>query len=149
MKDNKEIRFIAEHYRKGLFAVEPALRRIRPGAVKWWSRSRIAAACVAAIILTATAAVFVHNSYFSDTAPSEQMSQQPDIPIAEIVRVIDFEDAPLPIVVEKIKEVYGVEVDNLPKNAGEYHLSLHYEGSAIDLVETINDILDTEMTIKE
>ena len=149
MKDNKEIKFIADRYKKGLFAVEPALRRIKNAPVRWWTRSRIAAACVAAVVLTATAAIFVHNSYFSDTNRPDPQAQPSSIPAAEIVRVIDFEDVPLPTVVEKIKEVYGVEVENLPDNAADYHLSLRYEGSAIDLVETINDILDTDMTIKE
>ena len=70
-------------------------------------------------------------------------------PAAKVVRVIDFEEAPLTDVVEKIREVYGVEVVGLPANPGQYTLSLHYEGSAIDLVETINDILDTDMTVIE
>lgn len=143
---NKDIRFIAKHYKKGLFAVEPALRRIRPAASRWWTRSRIAAACVGAVILTASATLFVHHKYFGN--PPVEM-QQPSLPAAQIVRAIDFEDVPLPVVVAKIKEVYGVDVVNLPDNAEEYSLSLHYEGSASDLVDTINDILDTEMYIME
>ncbi|MDE7419379.1 MAG: hypothetical protein K2N35_04140 [Muribaculaceae bacterium] len=149
MEENKEIKYIAKHYRKGLFVVEPALKRIKPIASVWWTRSRIAAACIGATILTATAALFIHNNYFIN--PTTEIEQNPpsSIPAAEIVRAIDFEDAPLPIVVAKIKEVYGVDVVNLPDNADEYSLSLHYEGSAIDLLYTINDILDTEMTIQE
>lgn len=147
--ENKEIKYIAKHYRKGLFAVEPALRRIKPIASRWWTRSRIAAACIAATILTATAAIFIQNNYFIDPPAIIEQNEQTSIPIAKIVRAIDFENAPLPIVVAKIKEVYGVDVVNLPDNAEEYTLSLHYEGSAIDLVDTINDILDTEMIIQE
>lgn len=144
--ENKEIRFIAKHYKKGLFAVEPALRRIRPAASRWWTRSRIAAACIGAVILTASATLFVHHKYF--VSPPVEM-QPSSLPAAHIVRAIDFEDAPLPVVVAKIKEVYGIDVVNLPDNAEEYSLSLHYEGSASDLVDTINDILDTEMYIME
>lgn len=147
--ENKEIKYIAKHYRKGLFAVEPALRRIKPIASRWWTRSRIAAACIAATILTATAAIFIQNNYFIDPPAIIEQNEQTSIPIAKIVRAIDFENAPLPIVVAKIKEVYGVNVVNLPDNAEKYTLSLHYEGSAIDLVDTINDILDTEMIIQE
>ena len=54
-----------------------------------------------------------------------------------------------PVVVDRIREVYGVEVVNLPDNADNYRLSLHYEGNPMELVETINDILDINMTIKE
>ena len=67
----------------------------------------------------------------------------------ETVRVVDFENAPLPVVVERIREVYGVEVSGLPQDADDYVLSLHYEGTPVDLVDTINDILGTEMTVEE
>ena len=148
MKENKDIRFIARHYRKGLFAVEPALRRIKGTRSAWWTRTRIAAACAVAAILTATAAIFVHNDYFSQHEPSADTAQ-PAISAAQVVRVIDFEGAPLTDVVAKIREVYGVEIVGLPADPDQYTLSLHYEGSALDLVETINDILDTDMTVIE
>lgn len=149
MEENKDIKFIVRHYRKGMFAAEPALRRIKGITTAWWTRSRIAAACIGATILTASAAFFVHQNYFS-TYPIEMEQISPSsIPAAQIVRAIDFEDAPLPVVVAKIKEVYGVDVVNLPADAADYSLSLHYEGSALDLIDTINDILDTEMTIQE
>ena len=147
--DNKDIKYIARHYRKGLFAVEPALRRIKPGATRWWTRSRIAAACIGAVVLTATAAVFVHKSYFAQPSSDTEVLQSASVPASEIVRSIDFENAPLPTVVQKIREVYGVEVIDMPDNANDYTLSLHYVGSATDLVETINDILDTDMKIEE
>lgn len=67
----------------------------------------------------------------------------------QAVKIIDFECSSLPDVISEIKEVYGVEVVNLPENAEEYHLSLHYEGNAADLVATINDILGTQMIVKE
>lgn len=38
---------------------------------------------------------------------------------------------------------------NIPDNADSFKLTLHYEGNADDLVETINDILGTEIAIKE
>lgn len=149
MDNQKDIKYIARHYRKGLFATEPALRRIKPTTTRWWTRTRIAAACVAAVVLTATAAVFIHTGYFSHIDPDIQEIAQPAIPAAEIVRIIDFEEATLSEVVEKIRVVYGVEVTDLPINPDQYTLSLHYEGSAIDLVDTINDILDTDMKVLE
>ena len=62
--------------------------------------------------------------------------------------MIDFENATLPAVVAKIKEVYGVEVVNLPESADEYKLSLHYEGTAADLVDTINETLGTDIKVQ-
>ncbi len=149
MKENKELNFIARHYRKGMFAVEPALRRIKGTKAPWWTRSRIAAACIVATILTATAAVFVHNRYFTYSDPLTPETEQSALSAAEIVRTIDFEEATLTEVVLKIRDVYGVEVTNLPVDPDQYILSLHYEGSALDLVDTINDILDTEMKVIE
>lgn len=149
MEENKDIRFIARHYRKGMFGVEPALRRIKGTKAAWWTRTRIAAACCIAAILTATAAIFVHQSYISRPAPDTLPGEQVETPMAEIVRAIDFEEAPLTEVVQTISEVYGVEVTNLPANPEQYTLSLHYEGTALDLVETINDILDTDMKVTE
>ncbi|MDE6742128.1 MAG: hypothetical protein K2J58_07340 [Muribaculaceae bacterium] len=146
---DKGLRFIARHYRKGMFAVRPALHRIKGKRSAWWTRTRIAAACVTAAILTATAAVFVHNYRVSRIEPDTTKTVKPSIPAADIVRVIDFEEAPLTEVVAKIRKVYGVEVTGLPADPDQYMLSLHYEGSAIDLVETINDILDTDMKVSE
>lgn len=82
---------------------------------------------------------------------STEIEIQQSIPAdpKEVVKVIDFENTPLPVVVDKIEEVYGVEVTGLPENAEEYRLSLHYEGNPVELVETINDILDIKMAIKE
>ena len=147
--ENKDIDYIAKHYEKGRFALEPALRRIHPAAMRRWSPVRIAAALAAAVVLSATAAVLVHNDFFVDSKPKVEQTPAESIAAKDVVRVIDFEETPLPVVVEKIKEVYGVEVAGLPENADGYVLSLHYEGSATDLVETINDILETDMTVKE
>lgn len=146
---DKDLKFIARHYRKGMFAVEPALRRIKGAKPAWWTRTRIAAACAIAALLTATASIFVYHGYSTQEPSDIQQTEAPVIPKAEIVRVIDFENAPLSEVVAKIREVYGVEVYDLPSDPDQYTLSLHYEGSALDLIETINDILDTDMKVTE
>ena len=146
---DKDLRFIVRHYRKGVFAVGPALRRVKGAKAAWWTRTRIAAACVVAAVLTATAAVFVYRNNFRETGPAVPETERQAIPAAKIVRVIDFEEAPLTKVVAKIREVYGVEVTGLPADPDQYVLSLRYEGSALDLVETINDILDTDMKVSE
>lgn len=146
---DKNLKFIVRHYRKGMFAVEPALRRVKGRKFVWWTRTRIAAACAVGAILTASAVLFVHNGYLSERDQTIQDTEQATVPATRVVRIIDFEEAPLSDVVAKIKEIYGVEVTGLPADPDCYTLSLHYEGSAIDLVETINDILDTDMTVIE
>lgn len=149
MKDNKEIDFIAKHYRKGRFDADKALRRIKPVRRFRWTAARTVAASALIAVVGATAAIIYNTGYFTTSSESIEQTQSVIVAPETIVRVIDFENAPLPVVVEKIKEVYGVEVIGLPANAKAYKLSLHYEGTAIDLLDTINDILDTDMQISD
>ena len=146
---DKEIDFIAGYYKEGLFNVEKALRKIRPAVRKVWTWQRIAAASCIIIVLGATAAILIRYSY--STIPNEEIenSISPVIPLESISKVIDFDDAPLPVVIEQINLVYDVEVTNIPRDAEEYRLSLHYEGNVVDLLETINEILGINLEIKK
>lgn len=144
----KEIKFIARHYRKGLFDREKALRRIGIRHNRWWTPIKVAAASVAFVVLGATAAIIVHKEYSAPAPQAIETTNTPTVaPMAE-VKVIDFENATLPVVVSRIKEVYGVEVVNLPENADDYKLSMHYEGTAADLVDTINETLGTDIKVQ-
>lgn len=143
----KEISYVAKRYRKGKFATDKGWRRL--GIVpshRWW-RMRVVAAIVSVIALSVVAAIFYHEYSLYEAPVVEQ--QVADIPSATAVRVIDFENTPLPTVISEIRDVYGVDLTGIPDNAADYRLSLHYEGSAADLVETINEILDTKMAVKE
>ena len=148
MKFDEEISFIARHYRKGLFNPEKALKKIRPSQ-RWWSASKIVAASFLFIILGATAALFIRQNYFFDKTEFIETNTEEITAPEFVVRAIDFDDTPLPVVVDEINLVYGVEIINLPTDADQYHLSLHYEGSAVDLIETINEILGTHMEIRK
>lgn len=148
MSDEKEISFIAKHYRKGSFSVNKAWGAMDIATPAKWRRLRVAAAIAVVVVLSATAAIIYNHYEPSISATPLEVSTESQSPI-EVVRVIDFEETSLPIVVEKIKEVYGVNVVNLPEYADKYSLSLRYEGTAEDLLMTINEILDTEMTIEK
>lgn len=145
--ENKEIKFIADRYKKGRFSTDKAWNSlgIRPFSI--WRKYRVAAAVSAAVVLTASAAII----YKASTAPSISSGTEVTAPIEadkDVVKAIDFENTPLTVVVEKINETYNVKVTGLPESPEEYRLSLHYEGTASDLVETINEILGTELTVK-
>lgn len=145
MKDDN-IDFVARHYRRGAFSAKAGWRRlgIRP---VYSIYKKIAAAVAVTVVLSATAA-FVYHNYAVDRRNVPADVAEPVQP-QYVVRAIDFDDAPLPVVVAEIKKVYGVEVGNMPEDAESYRLSLHYEGNAVDLVATINELLDTNMTIAE
>ncbi len=98
----------------------------------------------AMVILTATATMF-YREYSIDNVQEEVDQASP----LTVVKVIDFENAPLPEVVEKIESVYNVRVGQLPEAPEKYVLTLRYEGTPTDLVAIINDILGTQMTVEE
>lgn len=149
-KDHKDIDFIASRYRDGLFRTENALNRIRPRRRRGWTPLHTAAAIAAGLVLTATAALVVHHNYGIESRERmESGINVTDDPDEIVVRVIDFEDAPLTQVVAEIRIVYGVEVTNMPGNPEDYRLSLHYEGTAEELVGTINEILETDLQIRD
>lgn len=58
---------------------------------------------------------------------------------------IEFHDAPLKDVASDIERVYDVKINNVP--AGDIRLTISYEGTAADAVETINDLLGTNLTV--
>lgn len=145
MRDDKEIDYVARHYRAGRFDAGRALRHILPR--RRWSPARVAAAAALAVVLSATAAVAVH---YARTAPAATELPAP-APTADVrrVTVMDFEDAPLTEVAGRIRQIYGVELTGLPADSSERRLSLHYEGTAAELVETVNELLDTDIRIEE
>lgn len=149
MERHDNIDFIARRYRRGCFDTEKALRQIKSPSMFFNIRKWVAAACVALVILGAGAFVLVRNGVLFGDGATEVQSEGFTTETLNVIKVIDFDDAPLSDVVASIKEVYGVEVSNLPDNASSLKLSLHYTGNITDLIETINEILGTELKIKE
>lgn len=150
---DREIDFIARHYKAGLFNAQTALRKIKPAIHKFRSWQRIAVASCIVVVLSATAALLIRNTYYSKT-PTEieneiENTQSPVVPLETVSKVIDFEDTPLPVVIDQINIVYDVEIGNIPTNAESYRLSLHYEGNVIDLIESINEILGINLQIEK
>lgn len=146
---NKEVDFIARRYKKGRFSPDAGWNRLGIAPVSKWRRYRVAAAVAATVILSATATI-LYREYRMEDVPQQTMpvKTQTISPLAE-VKVIDFENTPLPEVVKKIESVYGVKVEGVPASSEGYVLSLHYEGTPTDLISVINDILGTEMSVAE
>jgi hypothetical protein len=76
-----------------------------------------------------------------------QTTSTPASAQADRVIVIEFTDAPLTDVVARIEAEYGVKVENV--SAETYKLTLRYEGNAADLIDTINELLNTNLTIAD
>lgn len=145
--EKKDIDYIARHYRSGRFNAGAGWKRLGLASVSLRKRFRFAAVIAAVIVISSTAAIIYHNYQTVDV--TRQTTEIPSISPMEEVKVIDFENASLNEVVQKIEDVYNVKVTNLPAQSEEYELSLHYEGNPKDLIEVINDILNTQMTVVE
>lgn len=153
---DKEIGFISRHYKTGLFTTEKTLRKIKSSIRKVWTWQRIAAVSCIMVVIGAGAAVIIRNAYISDrNIESKELPVEIEKPVntevspETISRIIDFDNAPLTVVIDQINSVYDVEVINLPSHAEEFRLSLHYEGNVTELIETINEILGTNLEIEK
>ena len=146
---DSEIGFVAKHYKAGLFNTDKALRKIKPTIRKIWSWQRVAVAACIIIVLSATAALLIQNYYYSEKSIDIENTQSPVVPLEQITKVIDFDDTPLPIVIDQINLVYDIEIGNIPTNAQDYRLTLHYEGNVVDLVDNINEIFGINLRIEK
>lgn len=147
--DEKDIKFIAERYRPDKFAVDRGWNALNIKPSPFIRRVRIAAAIACVAVISATAAALYHHYNPAVPPAHDVVDCAATANRLHEVRVIDFENAPLTTVIARIQEVYGVEIADVPDNADNYMLSLHYEGNAPDLVATINEILETRMKVKE
>ena len=152
MKDKNSIDFVSRHYRRDAFDESRGWKRLGIKRFRW-SAFKVAASIAGLVAVSATAAIIYRELIVPQPQPVQEQQTTPPSEAAQmptqVVRAIDFDNASLTDVIAKINEVYGISVTNLPANADSYRLSLHYEGNVVELVETINDILDTELTIKE
>lgn len=146
MKD-ENLNFVAKHYRTGKFNADKGWKRLGI-ARKFWNWKMISAAAAVGVVVVSATAFAVYENYFVDTQPQQEITTNTAAP-AYLVKAIDYENAPLPRVIESIENTYEVRISNIPQDAERYNLSLHYEGNAFDLVETINDILDINLMVED
>ncbi|MBD5231387.1 MAG: hypothetical protein HDS66_04430 [Bacteroidales bacterium] len=150
-KIKKSLDFVVKFYRPGAFKPDGwFIENPQP----WWRRHAVAAA-IAGIALVAAAAVATYVAFRPKqeapaplpAAPAAPAPEAPQaIPTTPEVRKVEFENASLSQVVAAIEATYGVKVAGLP--AEEMRLTLSYQGTAEDLVLTINDLLGTNLVIE-
>ena len=146
-KFDDSLNFVSRHYRANTFSAKEGLEKLDIGKRQWW-RYRGAAAAIVGVVLVASAAIY--------SVVSPRLNGRDDVKVEQTdvakdtkseVKKIIFVDADLLTVVNEIEKVYGVKVENLPSK--EYRLTLSYEGNAADLVDTINELLGTNLKIAE
>lgn len=143
--------FVARHFIPGAFSRKNTWRHLGIGNTSHLfplrHRLKYAAVWIFAIALTASAVVLLRN--YTDApgttpipSPSEKAVQT--IPVNATLR---FNDTPLTDVVSQIQQTYGVKVKNIPPE--DYHLTGVYEGTADDIIATINDLLGINLEIEK
>lgn len=147
-KFSDSVDFVARHYRHGAFSVSHAWRQchVRP----WWKPTRAVAAVGACVFLIASACVYTWIvPEFGQSGPDSVQVDRVDhsVPSVHGVVKIEFNDESLAVVVAEIERVYGVKVLNVPER--EYRVTLSYEGTASDLIDTLNELLGTDMQIRQ
>ena len=142
--------FVVKNYRHGAFDTRKAWASLGIFGFRKPSVMKIAGIVALLIAVTATAAIVLRNNVFTGNETESTGSHSvSDEQVIATVAPVDFDNTPLTEVIEKVNAVYGVHITNLPENAGEYRLTLHYEGSADNLVATINELLGIELEIEE
>lgn len=132
-------RFVMSHYREGAF---------KPRMIFYRSplrtRRATAAAVAACVILVASACYFVFSNRSQEPAMTQPSVSAPtpqaESPVfAESLR-LEFDNAPLPVVVAEIEAAYGVKIYGLPDDSDSIRLTLSFEGTADELIDAINQI---------
>ena len=140
-KFEEECWFVVAHFKEGafrtkeLFESKVAFRNRRKIAIRWVAASLIA------VTLSATAII----TYKIRSVEPEIVTTEQCVVDKEIIR-LEFNDAKLSDVIKAVEEAYGVKLTNVPDE--EIFLTLSYEGNAQDFIDTVNELLNTEIEIE-
>lgn len=138
--------FVVSHFKDDYLLPDEGWRRFKlTNHIPFFKRN-VVAASVAAIVLAASASIYY---YSKDSQPeTEDISLQTTLDTTTArnkIEKIEFHDASLKDVVAEIERVYNVSIANVP--ASDIRVNISYEGTAQDVVETINELLDTNLEI--
>lgn len=149
-KFQKSIKFVTANYEEGAFSSEKAWRKLMLSNTFDWRR-KIAAAAIACVVLAASAFLY------TTLKPADSLQDKdinagveiitPELPSSSVEARLEFTDAPLQEVVNSIEKTYGVKISGLPEK--EINLTLSYEGTADDIIETINETLQINLAIEK
>lgn len=148
---DKDIDFIVGKFKEGTFSTDSNWRRFKAMVGLRRRRIGVAAAVAAVIVVSATAAVFTYR-YGSSPVIGEEtthLESIDEIPTYDEPKMMVFESSKLSEVIESIEKEYGVKIGNIPSNSDDYVLTLRYEGTPVELIEAINEILGTHLTVEE
>ncbi len=144
---DKESEFVVSHYKDGTLLPKEGWRRFRLTHQISSFKRYVAAASVATIVLAASASLYYYYAASHSTTEEIHLSSTQETKLADENKIekIEFHNASLKEVVAEIERVYSVKISNVPNE--DLRVTISYEGTAQDVVETINDLLNTNLLI--
>lgn len=142
------LQFVAGHYRHDAFSADRDWRALGLERHSWLRRH--AAAAIWGVAFAACAAVAVWMLSPSPEpqpvpAPVQEETLPPVRPTDSVSRRIEFTDASFGEVAEAVESVYGVRLGNIPDSPEK--ITMSYEGTASDLVATLNSLFGCDLRI--
>ena len=148
-KTEESLRFVTRHFEEDTLLPRTGWQQFSVSHhISSSLRRNVAAACIGAVVFAAAASIYYFNTRPDIPATVEKVNVQPtETAVAPEMRIerIEFHDAPLKDVVAEIERIYGVTIGNVPDK--DMRLTISYEGTAQDVVETINDLLNLNLTV--
>lgn len=145
----ENLKFVARFYRDDTLLPREGWKQFKALHSLSNLRRNIAAAAIGIAIL-ATAASFYYLSSLADrTVTNEEIpAPVPAQTMSPSLRsnTIEFHDASLKEVITEIERLYGVKVANLPEK--EIRVTISYEGTAEDVIDTLNGLFDIDLKIE-
>ncbi|MBD5356037.1 MAG: DUF4974 domain-containing protein [Bacteroides sp.] len=145
IEDN--IQFVARYYRDDMLLPDSGWEQFKATHSLLHSKRNIIAAAVGMAAIAATASLYFLSTFsYQEVTPTEETSTPrptKTIPTSETNQKIEFHDASLKEVIIEIEKIYNVKITNVPKE--EIKITISYEGTAVDVIETINELFDTDL----
>ena len=145
---DKSSEFVVHHFKDGTLLPNEGWHRFKATHQISSFKRYVAAASVVSIVLAASASLY----YYYDSNSSSETQNEYVVPIEETkqstenkIEKIEFHNASIKDVVAEIEHVYDVRISNIPEE--EIRVTISYEGTAQDVVETINELLNTNLVI--
>ena len=149
MANEKEIRdsldFVTKYYDEDSFTTSKGWRKLMGTTSSFWNLKKVAAASAIAVVVTASAFIY-HDFCNKSDAVGETRESPVVLSDKDFSTRIEFKDATLKEVINEIEKIYNVKIENVPDT--DVRITLSYEGTAEELVDVINDICTTKLTIK-
>lgn len=145
---DQKFEFVISHFKDGTLLPNEGWSRFKLTHRISSLKHYVAAASVVAIVLAASASLYYFYRPNTDSE-SEKIqlvtTEETKTTAKNKIEKIEFHDASLKEVIAEIERVYNVKITNIPEE--DIRVTISYEGTAQDVVETLNELLNTNLVI--